>query len=113
MDAAISLLLFSAAVISMQVPVEKSLSDLYVLQREDDLLKIWGREARFDGVEMLSDFKFVFPKSGGFVDAGGNVLWISGNAEACKNILVSEAFFLDENLKRTSLRVGVCLDRAA
>ena len=115
MEAAVSLMLFSAAVIALQPPPAKSLSDLYVLQKENDLLKIWVKEAKFEIPEMEKDFLFVFPDSRGFVSIDGKTFeaGVPDNAWKCGDFVVSEAFFLNENLKKTVLRVGVCIDGAA
>lgn len=115
MEAAVSLLLFSAAVLALQPPPAKSLSDLYVLQKENDLLKIWVKEAKFEIQEMEKDFLFSFPGRHGFVSINGKTFEAGTpeNARECGDFAVSQAFFLDENLKKTVLRVGVCADNAA
>jgi len=63
LEALLALLLFALLLLSFPKALfqKTSLEELYVLQKADDLLKVWSVERNFSKEELLSDIAFVFP----------------------------------------------------
>lgn len=55
-------LLLSAIHVGSQVQAQ-SLKELYLLQKSNDLLKVWALKHDFSSGELLSDLAFVFPEN--------------------------------------------------
>ncbi len=72
-EAFLSLLFFGALVYAVLSPQGESpgLSELYVLQKEHDLLRAWMREKNFSLQEMASDTEFAFPQQGWELEVNG------------------------------------------
>ena len=82
-DAILSLLLLSA-LLAAQAPLEAadvSLRELYVLQKENDLLRLWMVEGAFNENAMQRDFAFVFPGSSGKIVIDGREILVGKKGE--------------------------------
>lgn len=71
-----SLLSLILLVIVIAVPIPerndgKKLDELYIIQKEHDLLKIWFSEEGLEENEMINDFMFVFSEKNGKIIING------------------------------------------
>lgn len=82
-----------------------SLNELLLLQKENDLLKVWVKEKTFDLNGMKSDFEFVFPQKSGKIFLNGGEISIGKSIG--KKAVSSNAVFFSKNLEKTVLRVIV------
>ncbi len=82
------LLSFSFLVIGANLP-NSQISDLIILQKEGDLLKVWCGAESINLNEMVSDFNFAFRGSNGEVSLNGEKIAI-GNSLG-KNAISSSA----------------------
>jgi len=55
---------------------DAGIPDLIVLQKENDLLKVWCKQGTLGLDEMASDFSFVFPNAGGKVSLNGTEITV-------------------------------------
>ena len=84
--------------------------ELYLFQKENDLIKIWGIEGEFNIDEMVSDFEFVFPEKGGAIEIGGNKIAIgpdTGNGAVSSEAVSSTAYFYNYSMERIKITVTV------
>ena len=105
-EATLSLLLLLAVVISEREAQEPSTQELYIFQKENDLLKLWAKKGMPPIEEMASDFEFAFPGKSGEIGLDGELLKI-GKLEYGSGAISSEIEFFNSKLgkKRVRLRV--------
>ncbi len=106
-EAILSLALLSALLIAqppLQAPADAGLEELHVLQRENDLLKVWLMEASFDEKEMRHDFMFAFPGNSGKIAVDG-VETVVG--EEGKEGIASSLLFFDSEMQEHRIRLTV------
>ena len=93
----------------LSVPIEKNpanLEKIYVLQKENDLIKVWVKTKKFDEKEMQEDFKKMFPFQKGEITVKGKKIEING--ETGLNELKTKGFYFDgKKLKEISVKVFV------
>ncbi len=104
-EAIVSLALLGL-LISMPLQQEKtSLSDLHLLQKENDLLVLWAK--RFDYIDierMKQEFEFAFPEKKGEIIVDWQVIEIGKKGNKAVS---SKAVFFNKNLERHEIRLVV------
>lgn len=106
LEAIISLLLLSALIV-MQTPEQETntgLKELVILQKENDLLRVWLIQGSFNEKEMVEDFQFVFPNANGKITVDGKEIVI-GKQE--KNTVASSTLFFDNIMAMHSIKLSV------
>jgi len=105
---AILALLVVAAIASFPAQQEKtSLFELLLLQKENDLLKLWLMDKELDEKEIVDDFKLVFPNLDGAIEFDGKKIEIKNNGLNAKNKTSSSALFYSKDGRLSELRVAV------
>lgn len=104
---AILALLVVASIASFPMQAQKTdLLELLVLQKENDLLKIWLQE-ELDEKEMASDFEFAFPQQNGEIEFNGKTIKIKKFGYETKRSISSSALFYLANGNLAELRITV------
>lgn len=86
--------------------VEEKLNDLYIIQKEHDLMKVWGMGEELNEEMLREDFEFVFPKKGGIVEVNGGKVFI-GSFYGGGEIISSEGSVFINGIKyRVKVSVG-------
>ena len=101
----IALLLVASALLALPESEEPSFKELVVLQKEHDLLKVWGKTLEFEEKELVQDFQEVFPNRSGFVEIDGKKLSVGEKQEA--SLVVAEGWLFDSTMNLRHLRIGV------
>ena len=101
------IILISLLVIPTQLR-EQNLDELYIMQKQNDLLKIWVRERNFEEANLKSDFLFVFPNQKGLIEFGNKKIVI-GKLEGLNNYRKSVAIghYLDGELELREIKLTV------
>ena len=103
LEAGISLLiLVFILVAAIGVGNNTDLKELYILQKENDLLKMWAKEG-ISEKGMVSDFEFAFSGSCGFLEIDGK----KSGGNCLGNSVASSAIFVDENLQKRKVTLNV------
>lgn len=104
-EAILSLLTLLAVLLSVGEPREPSLENLYILQKEHDLLKVWAKKGIPPMEEMVADFEFVFPGKSGEIKV--NETMISVGKTGWKEAVSATMLFFGSGMNKThvSLRV--------
>ncbi|MFH1752384.1 MAG: hypothetical protein ABH821_05615 [archaeon] len=84
-------------IVLQSMPSNSNLEDLIVLQKSNDLLKVWCKEKSFDLENMKKDFKLIFPENQGVIELSRQKL----------NVNSEKSFF---NLKRITVE-SYCSER--
>ena len=103
-EAMLSLLVLVAVVSAIETEENDAFENLYILQKEHDLLKIWAKKKIPMLQEMASDFMFAFPKKGGKV--GVNNVWVRVGKQEGEAVCSSMNFF---DSKISKKNVSVCV----
>lgn len=106
MEALLSLILL---VFLITVPMQgkdsgEKLGDLYIIQKEHDLMKVWFLEGNFSTDVLVRDFEFVFPGKSGFVEVNGGKVFV-GRLSSEKVVSSNGVFFVDG--KRFDVSISV------
>ena len=82
-----------------------SMQELYILQKEHDLLKVWAKKGVPPIEEMINDFELAFPKKSGEISVNGRTVKIG--KDRGEKAVSSEMLFVEPGMKKTrvSLRV--------
>lgn len=84
----------------------KKLDGLYIIQKENDLLKVWMQEKELNEDVLKEDFEFVFPENNGVIEINGKKLGI-GKSFGTKEVISSKAsFFINGILYEMSVSVN-------
>ncbi len=105
LEALISLMLL---VMIISIPIEENKNDLekiYVLQKENDLIKVWIKTKNFDEKELEKDFKKMFPFQKGEIIINGKKTEIKGKKG--ENEIKSNGFYYENELKKISVKVFI------
>lgn len=95
----------SAANFSFERP-SKMLDDLYVLQKQHDILKYWLKKGNFDLQMMSEEFAFAFPSTCGDIKVNGKSIQV--NDKFCwnpKNAITESAELIGKKTVRIELTV--------
>lgn len=104
---AILALLIVASIASFPMQAQKTdLLELLVLQKENDLLKIWLQE-ELDEKEMASDFEFAFPQQNGTIEFNGKTIEIKKFGYETNRSVSSSALFYLANGNLAELMITV------
>lgn len=104
---AILALLVVAAIASVPIQQQKnSLFELLLLQKENDLLKLWLSEKELSENEMKKDFEFVFPALAGEIRVGKKTVKIFSSTGKRESISSSTMFLTKEGTME-ELRITV------
>jgi len=105
---AILALLLAATIAAFPVQAQKTnLSELLLLQKENDLLKAWLQEKELREEEMLADFEFVFPEFSGSIRFDGKTTEIKKTSQNASERLSSGALFLQRSGNLAELSITV------
>lgn len=104
-EAMLSLLLLVAVLLSIQETEEPSLENLYLLQKENDLLKLWVKNGIPPKEEMVADFALVFPGKSGEIRVNESIISV-GNYKG-NEAMASEILFIDSQLNKTRVALLV------
>lgn len=105
---AVLALLAVAAIAGFPVQTEKTdLFELLLLQKENDLLKIWLSESELKESELVSDFNFVFPLLNGHIEIDGKKTEINNSEAKTQNSVSSGALFYSKEGRLAELRIAV------
>lgn len=104
MEALLSLLLLAAMLLTVREAKGPSLENLYILQKENDLLKLWAKEGIPAGEEMTGDFELAFPGRGGEIRVNDIIIPIG---DSSKEAVSSEILFIDSHLNKTKVVLAV------
>lgn len=100
------LILFAILSIPMQ-DRQQNLHELHILQKQDDLFKMWLSEGKFNPEEMQRDFEFVFPNSSGFIEIGDQKSAVGKKREKYLKIYSTSGFALDERLNAIEIKISI------
>ena len=104
-EALLSLLLFSLLFFSFSFSLSsQSLQELYLLQKSDDLLKVWGLERNFSGQELLSDIAFDYPDNCVVLIFKGKPL---NNCKSSGRFFSASGAFFDDSLNSFEIKLTV------
>ncbi len=101
------IILISLLVIPIQLR-EQNLDELYIMQKQNDLLKVWIRGRNLSKENLKSDFLFVFPNQKGLIEFSGEKIVIgelAGFANYRKSVAVGH--YLDDGLKLREIKLTV------
>lgn len=105
LEACVSLILLIIAILAVAgVDPDTNLKEIYILQKENDLLKIWSRKCTFSESEIISDFNFAFPESCGKIEVDGIII---SNNNCAGNSISSSAYFFDADLNPRKITLTV------
>ncbi len=94
----------------LSIPIQngqQSLHELHILQKQDDLLKLWLSERSFDAEKMKGDFEFVFPNSSGAIEIGEEKIVVGKPVTNNSKIYSASGFMLNENLRTIEIRISI------
>ncbi len=100
------LILFAILSIPAHNQIE-NLDELHILQKQDDLLKMWLSERTFDPEKMQEDFEFVFPNSSGVIEIGKAKIAVGKSGEEHREVYSASGFALDEKLNAVKIRISI------
>jgi hypothetical protein len=104
LEAALSLLVLVAIILSTPSAESPGLQNLLILQKEHDLMRIWARGGLPEIEEMASDFKFAFGNRSGKINVNGRVVSIGPES---KEAISAQMDFFDWNLGRKKVVLTV------
>ena len=111
LDGIIALLLMVGIFASIQPGIQPNLSELHILQKENDLLKAWLQDDHLTEEAIILDFHKMFPKINGEIEFKGNLIQFSEkNTKKTKTstIIQSQAVIITEGeLEKIIVRVFV------
>ncbi|RLG18090.1 hypothetical protein DRN67_04555 [Candidatus Micrarchaeota archaeon] len=103
-EAIISLLLLGA-LLALETPKEKpGLTELHILQKENDLLRTWLLEGSFDEKAMEQDFLALFPNSAGIISMDGKETIVGRRGSTA---IASRLVFFDSALEKHEIELIV------
>lgn len=107
-EAIISLIILISILALPSESREQNLDDLHVLQKQNDLLKVWTMERDFSAANLESDFLFVFPQQSGLVEFENKKIEIgkSGSLGNYKKSVAS-GYYIDDELRMKEIRLIV------
>ncbi|MFH1663681.1 MAG: hypothetical protein ABH986_02645 [archaeon] len=103
-EAALSMIIL---VIIISIPVQSEpgkLEKIYVLQKENDLIKVWVKEKEFNENEMKKDFREMFLSEKGEITVEGKKIGIDGKTG---NTIIKSSGFYYRNGKLDEISVKV------
>lgn len=105
LEAAISLLALAIIVISASgFTSQESMIEIIILQKENDLLKVWAKQGIPEEKKVVQDFLFVFPEQSGKIIVNGKEVWIGEEKEQA---ISSRIVFFSPNLEKTEITLIV------
>ncbi len=106
LDAALGFLSVVFLVSVFSFPKTPEFDSVVVLQKADDLLKVWVAEDEWQETELIKDFQMFFPLQGGELFIGGKKL-VLRESSSKKRAVVARGFRLDWNGKMEEIRLKV------
>jgi hypothetical protein len=104
-EAILSLTLL-VSILVLLTPLEKNnLNKLLVLQKANDLIKVWVKEKSFHEEKMAKDFESVFPRLKGEITLKGKKIVIKGRDS--KNIVSVKGFYVIKGVGLREIRLKV------
>ena len=103
-EAMLSLLVLVAVVSAAETRESDGFENLYIMQKQHDLLKIWAKKKIPMLQEMASDFMFAFPQKSGAV--GVNGVWVELGEQKGEVVCSSMNFFDSKMVQRN---VSICV----
>ena len=79
-------------------------NEIYILQKENDLLKVWFVGGLDSEWEMSSDFQFAFPNNCKILEVNGIRIFIS-EMECTGNAVSSSGKFINENFRVSEIKL--------
>lgn len=105
LEALISLIILLCVVMAIPLNEEREEENiLYITQLGHDLLKVWGREGKFEEGELKKDFERVFPSLKGEIELNGKKIKVNKDGKY-KNKLVFDGFYLGEENELVEVRL--------
>lgn len=98
----ISLLLFSTILISFNIPKNESFTDLIIIQQQNDLMKIWGKNFPNEN-DIKNDTKLFFKNATVFLDEKKIII----GKECFGESIANETKIFDDNLIEKNIRIIV------
>ncbi len=104
-----ALISLTVLILIISIPIEENKSDLtkiYSIQKENDLIKVWIKEGKFNEQEIKKDFKKMFPFQKGEIEFEGKKIEVKGVKG--KNIIKNSGFYYkNEKLNEISVKVFI------
>lgn len=85
----------------------ESLEEIYVLQKQHDLIKVWIKERDFSENTLRSDFEFVFPGKSGIIKLGEREIEIGNLEEGYSTKGIAKAYYLNQELELEEMQLIV------
>ena len=104
-EAMLSLLVLVAIIVSIPETEQPSMQNLYILQKEHDLLKVWAKQGLHPMEEMVSDTKFAFPNKSFEIRANDKAKRF-GESSGEERVSASLLFF-DSKMQKTEVTLVV------
>ena len=102
-----ALISLTVLILIISIPIEENKSDLtkiYSIQKENDLIKVWIKEGKFNEQEIKKDFKKMFPFQKGEIEFEGQKIELEGIKG--KNVIKNSGFYY-KNGKLNEISVKV------
>jgi len=99
LEATISLLALLVIVSITPVFEGEGMTELLLLQKENDLLKVWAKQGIPEKNKMIQDFLFVFPGQRGKIVVNEREIFI-GEKKQGSNAIASKIIFFSRSLEK-------------
>ena len=106
LEAVISFIVLVMIVIAAGSIAHSKNNEIYILQKENDLLKVWFVDGLDSEMEMRSDFQFVFPNNCKILEVNGVMIFTS-EMECSGDAVSSSGSFINEFLQVSEIRLTV------
>lgn len=103
-EAALSLLVLAAVILSTPSAESPNLQNLLILQKEHDLMRVWARNGIPEIEEMELDFRFAFGNRSGKIEVDGQAVSIGPESEEAVS---AQMEFFDSRLNRKRITLTV------
>lgn len=103
-EAGFSLIAMAIVLAGIQAVEKESLSELLVMQKEHDLIKVWAKQEIPKEEDMEMDFIAAFPGSSGAIAVNGKKTLIG---EQKGKAITTSAKWLEKNLEETEISLTV------
>ncbi len=104
LEAALSLLVLAAVILSTPSAESPGLQNLLILQKEHDLMRVWARNGIPGIGGMESDFRFAFGNNSGKIEVNGEAVSIGPES---KEAVSAQMEFFDSKLNRKRVTLTV------
>lgn len=106
LEAVISFIILVMIVIAAGNVSNSKNNEIYIMQKENDLLKVWFVDGLDSELEMVSDFEFAFPNNCKILEINGMIIFTS-KMKCEGNAVSSSGKFINEFLQVSEIKLTV------